>query len=294
MYVPEIAVPPLLRAAHANRSYRTAAGAAAAVRDQELRPRSYHPPRRLRRDVDVAVRRVDGRPVYTITPEGATPVGEVLYVHGGGWMHDVNPMHWTLAARVAVEARTTVTLPVYDLLPYGDAAAAVDLVVGLFEAGVGRGDEVRLAGDSAGGQIALSAALALRDRGHAGIRTVLISPALDLTMTNPEIRRVLPRDPWLGIDGIRFLGERWAHDLAVTDPAVSPLLGDPAGLGPMLLITGTRDVLNPDTHLLATKARSAGVDVTLVEREGAVHVFPFLPTHAGAAGRRRIVDALRQ
>lgn len=291
MFLPEAAFPALLRATRANRPYLTVDGAHEEIRQQELRPASFSPPKRLRRDVELSVRREGTTHIYTVTPTTSTPVGHVVYAHGGGWVHEISPEHWALVAQIAAEANTTVTVPIYDLLPHGNAGRANELVVNLVEAA--QCDDVRLAGDSAGGQIALSAALTLRDRGHEAVRTVLISPALELTLSNPQVPGVLPTDPWLGIDGARLLGRQWAADLSMTDPRVSPLAGDLRGLGPMLLFTGTRDILNPDAHLLAAKARAAGVDLTWVERAGAVHVFPLLATRAAAAARTRIVEALR-
>ena len=291
--LPESVIPAFLRAIRVNRPFLTAEGAAQEVRKQELRPGSYAPQKRLRPDVAVSVRRHARRPVYTVTPTRSTPSGQVIYVHGGGWVHEINPYQWALIAQIAAEANTTVTVPIYELLPYGDAASTNEFIVNLFEDVKTEQNDVRLAGDSAGGQIALSAALTLRDRGHADIRTVLISPPLDLTLSNPDIGRVLPRDPWLGVEGIRAVAKRWAGELPITDPKISPLLGRFDGLGPILLLTGTREILNPDAHLLASKARAARVDVTLLERDAAVHAFPLLPTRPSAAARARIVAALR-
>jgi len=293
VYLPEQLVPVLLRATRRNRPFVSAAAAEAEVRGQALRPASSAPPERLRRDVAIAVRREGSRPVYTVTPKDTEPTGHVIYTHGGGWVHEISRQHWALVAQIAAEANTTVTVPIWELLPYGTAESACGLVVRLFEAAAEQGDDVRLAGDSAGGQITLSAAQALRDRGHEDVRTVLVSPAADLTLSNPRIPGVAPTDPWLGVDGTRVLAAHWAGSLALTDPRVSPLDGDFAGLGPMLLLTGTRDVRNPDAHLVVDQARAAGVDVTLLERRGAVHVFPLLPTRSGAAARARIVTALR-
>ncbi|MGN7797799.1 alpha/beta hydrolase fold domain-containing protein [Leifsonia sp. 22587] len=293
MYIPEAVIPAVLRAARVNRPYLTSEGAAQEVRKQVLSPASHQPPKRLRPDVAVSVRRHGRTPMYAVAPTGSKPEGQVIYVHGGGWVHEISPFHWTLIAQIAAEANTTVTVPIYELLPHGDATSTNEFMVRLFEAVNNTEDDVRLAGDSAGGQIALAAALTLRDRGHAHIRTVLISPVLDLTMSNPDIPHVQPNDPWLGVDGIRAVAEQWAGDLPVTDPRVSPLMGDLHGLGPMLLLTGSHDILNPDARLLASKARAAGVDVTLLERRGAVHVFALLPSRAGSAARDRIVSALR-
>ncbi len=293
MNVPEALLPVFLRATRANKPFISAEGAVDEVRRQELRPTSSRPPRKLRPDVAVTVRREGATPVYTVSPTTSNPAGHVIYTHGGGWVHEISPQHWTLIAQIAIEANTTVTVPIYDLLPHGDAQGANALVVRLFHAARAEQDDVRLAGDSAGGQIALSAALTLRDQGHAGIRTVLISPALELTLSNPRVPAVLPTDPWLGVDGARVLGRLWAGSLPLTDPRVSPLMGDLHDLGPMLLLTGTRDILNPDAHLLVSKAQAAGVSVTLLERKDALHVFPLLPTRAAAAARARIVAALR-
>jgi acetyl esterase/lipase len=151
-----------------------------------------------------------------------------------------------------------------------------------------------VAGDSAGGQIALSAAMLLRDRDDVRPeRSILISPALDLTFANPRIAVVQPTDPWLGVEGGRVLAEHWRGDLPLTDPLVSPLFGALEGLGPISVHTGTRDIMNPDARLLVDRLRAAGGDVTLHEEEGQLHVYPLLPTTEGRVGRRVLVGEVR-
>jgi len=283
----------LLRLARANRAFVSERGALRRIRANSLRPARFGPPPRLRHDVAVDVRRVDGWPVYAVRPASGPRRGGVVYVHGGGWVNEIAPQHWALAARIAAEARVVVTLPIYPLVPFGTAAEALRGVAGLVRASREAHGPTALAGDSAGGQIALSTALHLRDAGEVLPMTTLISPALDLTFGNPRIPRVQPSDPWLGVPGGRLLADRWRGDLALTDPAVSPLAGDLTGLGPVTLLTGTRDVLNPDAHLLADRARAAGVPLTLHEEVGELHVYPLLPTAAGARGAAAVVESLR-
>ncbi len=149
---------------------------------------------------------------------------------------------------------------------------------------------VCLGGDSAGGQIALSAALLQRDEHQVTLpRTALISPAVDLSMTNPEIDAVQPSDSWLGRDGVREFIELSRADLPLTDARVSPLVAGLAGLGPVSVFCGTRDILHPDVRLLVDKASAAGVDVELHEQPGLVHVFPLTPTRRGRDARRLVV-----
>lgn len=102
-----------------------------------------------------------------------------------------------------------------------------------------------------------------------------------------------PSDPWLGVPGDRVFTDLWRGTLETSDPAVSPLFGSFAGLGPLTVLTGTRDILNPDAHLLAERAASAGVSVELIERQGELHVYPLLPTREGRGARAQIVDILR-
>ena len=292
--VPSAVLPLFLRVTRANAPYVTAAGARRRVREHELRPERFGPPRGLRPRVAIEVEHRMGWPVYGIRPAHRAPEGNVVYVHGGGWVNEITSWHWRLAAQIAVEANTTVTVPIYPLVPFGTAARALDGVVSLVEANRSRFGRVCIAGDSAGGQIALSSALALRDAGIPLALTVLISPALDLTWRNPRIPQVQPTDPWLGVPGGEVLSALWSGGLALTDPIVSPLAGDLTGLGPIVLFTGTRDILNPDAHLLAEKARDAAVDISVHEVEGQLHVHPLHPTRVGAAARHVMIDALRE
>lgn len=289
--VPSSLIAPALRLMRANRTFVTADGARRRVRERELRPVSYGPPR-LRRDVRVQVTREEW-PIYTITPRGGTPIGSVVYVHGGGWVNEIVGQHWQLAAQIAAEANTTVTVPIYPLVPFGTAVIAATGVVDLVRRTLDRYGSTSLAGDSAGGQIALSSALVLRDEHNIVLpRTVLISPALDLSWSNPRIPAVQPSDPWLATPGGRVLADLWRGDRDVLDPIVSPLMGELTGLGPITLFSGSRDVLNPDAHLLVERAAAAGVDLDFHEHPGQLHVYPLLPTAVGRAARAQIVRVL--
>jgi len=291
--VPAPLVPVILRALRANRTFVTENGARRRVRERELRPAAYGPPPRLRADLRVEVEH-DEWPVYTVAPRDREPVGSVVYVHGGGWVNQIAVQHWRLVAQIAAESGTTVIVPIYPLVPFGTAAMAHDGVVSLAERSITRYGATILAGDSAGGQIALSAAQTLRDAGVAVARSILISPALDLTWANPRIPQVQPSDPWLATPGGRVLAEFWRGGRELTDPVVSPLFGSMAGLAPVTLFTGTRDVLNPDAHLLVDAAIDAGVEIDLHEAHGHVHVYPLLPTRGGVEARSTIVEVVRR
>lgn len=290
--LPTAAVDLYLRLTRANAAFVTADGARRHVRARALRPRRFGPPRRLRSDVTVTPERHAQWPVYRIEPRATDAVGCVVYVHGGGWVNEIALQHWQLAARLAADASTTVLVPIYPLIPFGTSAPTVAVVAEIITDRMQRGP-VCVAGDSAGGQIALSTALRLRDESVTLPATVLISPALDLTLSNPRIPEVQPTDPWLGVPGGHVLSRLWAGDDDLTDPVVSPLFGDFSALGPLTVFSGTRDILNPDAQLLVDRARAAGTDATFHEVAGQLHAYPLLPTSAGAAARSIIVETLR-
>lgn len=288
-------VPGYLRITRANRPYASTDQALRHIEQRRIRPRPYGPPRRLRSDVMVTVSdEGPGWPVYTVKPRRDEARGALIYLHGGGWVSEIAVQHWWLAAQIAAEARTTVVVPIYPLIPFGTAEPVLSAVADLALASTHRNGPTCLAGDSAGGQIALSAALLLRDEQQLVLpRTVLIAPALDLSLTNPEIDRVQPSDPWLSREGTRVFVEWWRGSLPVTDPRVSPLSADLHGLGPVTLFSGTRDILHPDARLFVGLGHAAGVDIDYHEGPGLVHVYPLTPTPEGREARRLIVDRVR-
>jgi acetyl esterase/lipase len=125
-------------------------------------------------------------------------------------------------------------------------------------------------------------------------RLVLISPGLDMSLANPQIYEVERIDPWLGIPGGMEAVRLCGAGLAPTDWRISPLYGDLSALPAMLLFTGTRDLLNPDSTLFAERARAAGVDVELVSGPGMIHVWPLIDMPEARKARDRIVAFLKR
>jgi acetyl esterase/lipase len=255
-------------------------------------PPTHAPPSRLGWRVDlVAGVSPDGWPLYEVAPRGGRSVGHVLFLHGGAYFREMRGWHWWFVEGLARRAGFTVLVPIYPLAPVGTADAVVPAVTGLAHDVLRQpGRPVFLVGDSAGAGMAVAVAQELTRasaRPLAGM--VLVSPWVDVTCDDPGITARADLDPWLQAPGLREAGVAYRGSLEPDHPWVSPIHGDLRGLPPMLVLTGTHDILNADAHRLVAAVGEVGGDVELVEEPGMIHDFPLHPTPEGRAARRRVV-----
>lgn len=136
-------------------------------------------------------------------------------------------------------------------------------------------------GDSAGGNVALCLTLhVLTQDPLAPVPTslLLISPCVDARNTNPQMRTVDKHEPVLSVSFTGQVAEKWSIGLDRADPLVTPLLGPLQLLKQRSIrvdgITGTYDVLSPDTLLLIEKMREHGIDASWLLWERQMHCFP--------------------
>jgi monoterpene epsilon-lactone hydrolase len=220
-----------------------------------------------------------GFPIHTIRRRGTRPRSTVYYVHGGGYVAPTDAIHVRYALRLAAHLDADVVLPDYPLAPGHTWRDSHDVMREGLAALTSTQDRVVVAGDSAGGGLALGLVQSLRDRGHAPpSHVVLHSPWVDLTTSTPETYVLDAIDPWLFIGKLETYAGWWSGDPAdLARPEVSPALGDLAGLPPMLVTCGTRDLLVPGCRLLVDRATAAGARLTYLEAPDLIHVFAILP-----------------
>jgi len=220
-----------------------------------------------------------GFPSYVLSPRGRPATRTLYYVHGGGFMAPIDPFHVRYATRLADAIGARVVLPDYPLAPEHTWADSHDALVEDCARWAAADGGAVLAGDSAGGGLALALALSMRDRGlPPATSLVMHAPWVDLTTSTPETVALDATDPWLFIGKLQAYAAWWAgssDDLA--RPEVSPALGDLAGLPRALMLYGTRDLLAPGCRLLARRAAEAGWDLTAVEEPDLIHVYGLLP-----------------
>lgn len=295
-----------LRAQRRQRKYATAEGLHARIRSERA-TETYEPPRSLFSSHRVTRRTHHGMPVFSLVPKDkATDESGLrfVYLHGGAYVSEIAPQHWGLVAELSQSLGCEAIVPIYPLAPEHHAAEVVESVVGLMEslhdARVGRPGRLVLAGDSAGGGLALAVtqALVAKGRGAPDARAVgglvLLSPWLDGTLSHRDVARIAPRDPWLAPPGLIEAAKLYAGDEGPTSARVSPLYGSFEGLPRTLILAGTRDVLFPDAERYFARSLDEGVDTTFLRYEDMVHVWMLVDALPEAQeARRRMVEWLR-
>jgi monoterpene epsilon-lactone hydrolase len=217
-------------------------------------------------------------PAERLSNSGADRRTVLLYLHGGGFATGSPQTHRGLAARLAASMGAVAVVPAYRLAPEHPYPAALDDVLAVYRALLEDGHEARrivIAGDSAGGTLALGLALAARSEGlPLPAALALICPSLDLTRTGfPVAGR---REPVLTEALMtEFIGAYTSPDQR-RDPLVSPLLADLHGLPPILIESASDDPLAADALLVTDKARAAGVRVQHQHHAGLWHAFHIL------------------
>lgn len=215
-------------------------------------------PRRMRRDYRVTEDMVDGCVVLRLVPVAGTTGEQVLYTHGGSYVHPLGAEQWWFVERMVRGTGATLTVPLYRLAPEGGVDRAYEYLRSVYLDLAGAGP-VTLMGDSAGGGLALGQALMYRDAGLAAPRQViLIAPWLDIALTNPAAELLEPLDPVLRVATLRACGRLWAGDHDLRDPRLSPLFADLTGLPPVHTFLGGRDVLAADAQTLADHLAAVG------------------------------------
>jgi monoterpene epsilon-lactone hydrolase len=226
------------------------------------------------------VKQVDagGVPAEWVSHNGAGD-GVVLYLHGGGYCIGSPASYRGLTSALAAASGLAVHVPDYRLAPEQPCPAALEDARAVYAGLARQSRAVVLAGDSAGGGLALALAQALRAGGErAPAALLLISPWVDLNCSSATFAERAARDPLLSPGGLRRWAACYAGARGVSDPVCSPLHGEAGGLPPVLIQVGSEEVLLDDSRRLHARIEAAGGRATLRVFEGLWHDFQL---HAG-------------
>ena len=230
-----------------------------------------------------------GRPALWANPIGAANDRVILFFHGGGFIAGSINCHRKLAAHLAKASGCRALITDFRLAPEHPFPAQLDDCVAAYHWLLGQGFQpghIATAGDSAGGNLATSVCLKLRDEGHTMPAAIIgISPWYDMEANGPSMKTN---------EGRCAIGRRETYEKIIAmvlkghsakDPLANPLYADAAGLPPIYLSGASEELLLDNSERFAAVARKAGVDVTIDIAEGMHHVYEFMAGRAPEADK---------
>ena len=223
----------------------------------------------------------------------AAPLRTILYCHGGGYYFCSPASHRPLVFALAARSGARTFSLDYRLAPEHPFPAALDDALAAYRRLLADGtlaDSIVIAGDSAGGGLALATLVALRDaQDPLPSAAILFSPWTDLAATGDTIRSNDGLDPMFCGASIARAARLYTGDADPTHPYVSPLYADLSGLPPLLIQASSTEVLLDDARRVADRARAAGVPVDYEVWPNMPHVWqlwtPFVPEAKQALDR---------
>ncbi|HVI44829.1 MAG TPA: alpha/beta hydrolase [Chitinophaga sp.] len=265
--------------------------------DFRKRQRPTGPPERMRASFDIDCQlSTHKRTIWRLKKRNTAVRGYILYMHGGGYVHNITKYDWPFLEKILQQTDYGIIVPDYPLAPAYSHIDVFKMIVPLYLELIQTIDskEIVLMGFSAGGGIALALAQYLKknELEQPG-QIILLSPLLDGSLTNPDISLVAHRDPYIEVEGLRQAALAYSFDDNVRYYRVSPINGPIAGLAPISIFMGGRDILMPDGRKLTKLAAEAGVHINYREFPGMIHVWIFLQIPEARQAIQEIIQTLQ-
>jgi monoterpene epsilon-lactone hydrolase len=236
-------------------------------------------------DIGVEAVTVAGRAAEWITAPGSQTGRAILYLHGGGYVMGSLTTHRSLVGEISRAAQAAALLVDYRLAPEAPFPAAVEDGVASYRWLLDQGftpKNLAIAGDSAGGGLAVATLISARDQGLPMPKAAVpISPWSDMTCSNESYKTRAEADPLVGSGSIGDMANLYLQGKDPKHPYASPNFASLKSLPPLLIHVGRDEVLLDDSIKLDQKAKADGVNSTLEIWEDMIHVWhafhPMLP-----------------
>jgi epsilon-lactone hydrolase len=223
---------------------------------------------------------VGGVPGWWCRPADVAANAAILYLHGGAYVVGSAQAYRHFVGQIAVRTRTPAFVADFGLAPERPFPAAVNDAEAAYRSLAAAGfSEISIAGDSAGGGLALGLAARMVQAARDGsvsrpVAIAVLSPWTDLTLTSDSIVARAKHDPLLTRESLEGARHFYLGQMDAKDPRVSPLYGELTSLPPVLLHVGEDEILLDDARRYAELLAKSGSPAELHVWQGMMHVFP--------------------
>ncbi|WP_029192847.1 alpha/beta hydrolase fold domain-containing protein [Paenibacillus harenae] len=255
----------------------------------------YILPRGIQQKLGIAMEQSYGKDCYVLQGNNQDNEKYIIYLLGGGHINRPIGANWRFINKISEISNYTIIVPVYPKVPHHQYRESYDQVLPIYEKLLMKTSpqNIIFMGESAGGGFALALAQLLKEKDlPQPSRIILISPWLDITLSNPDIQKIEKNDAVLGSYGLAIIGKLYAGDTDPNHYLLSPINGDIQGLGEISLFIGTHDLMLADARKFRDRAIKEGVMINYYEYPKMNHVFPAMPIPEAKKAIRQIIDLI--
>lgn len=211
--------------------------------------KSFVPPR-IKRSYLISTRKFGAKEIATFERKEKVEKNHIIFFHGGAYIFEASPNHWKLAEEIVKGSFCRMTLVDYPLAPEYDYKETFEMVSGAYEMLIKQypGDNFILMGDSAGGGLALAFNQKLIKEKHEElpVKMILLSPWLDITMSNSNIKNLEASDYILTVNMLRNAGMKYSNGDDQDQYLLSPINGELKDIPRTMVFFGTEELFHAD------------------------------------------------
>lgn len=220
----------------------------------------------------------------------------ILYMHGGTYVDAPTILHWKTLSHLSSNSNSTFYMPIYAKAPIGCADSVVDNMYDIYCQLCSQhgGNNMIVMGDSAGGGLALALCEMIAHRGGSQPRRIiLLSPWLDVDMSNIDIEPYTKLDKLLMVDILRLYGNCYDNN-STTAWLARPILNITAQLAPIDIFVGSHELFLPDCLLAKQIADSVALKMNVYEFANMQHVFMLFPIPEASEAINMITQLIKE
>jgi len=238
-------------------------------------------PKRIMRSYHARLQTVYGRAIATFESKKKVTKNHIVFFHGGAYIFTTTPGHWRLSENIVRKSFCRMTHIDYPLAPEHHYKETFNMVSGAYELLVRQypSDNFIFMGDSAGGGLALAFAQKLNKEKHKKLpaRIVMLSPWLDLTLTNPAIKKLEKSDHILTIKMLKHAGIKYSNGDKQDQYLLSPIYGEFSNLPETIVFYGTEELFYADCLRLKSLTNANRQNLIFREYQQMQHDWAIFP-----------------
>lgn len=254
------------------------------------------PPNKIEKTCNIDINVIRGRNVFTLTSKNKKINDSnktIIYFHGGAFISGITTPHWNFAQKLSNQFGLRIILPDYPVAPEKNYKDTIDFSIDLYKETLEKynSSNIYLIGDSCGGGLSLSISQILLEKNLISPKKIiLLSPWLDLSMSNPDIIGLQKNEVMLLPEKLKKAGELYSADLDVENPLISPINSNLAIYPELHLFIGTHDILLADSRKFVERAYKSGVKINLYGYDKMMHCWMIFPIPEA----KKVVDKIGQ